>query len=295
MAMGRGDNLTRASAYRAVREAAARLEEAGVPEPAASAEILMAEILDVRRGDVTWREEPLTDEQAATYEAWISRRLQREPVQRILGYAYFRNLKLHLDEHALIPRPDTESVVSVALARIDERGGACRVLDIGSGSGTIAVAIAQERPRCEVHATDVSEGALKVAASNAQSAGVEVHFHHADITTGLDAPRGSVDVLVSNPPYITSAEIEILAPEVRDWDPRGALDGGPDGLELYRRIFEETSPLLTDGADVVLEIGHDQDRSVPELGRSLGYSPVGIISDLTGTPRVALLTWGAGN
>ena len=141
--MGRADNVALASVYLTVREAAARLKEAGVPEPAASAEILMAELLDLRRGDVRWREEPLTDEQAEKYEAWVSRRLGREPVQRILGYTYFRNLKLDIDEHALIPRSDTESVVSVALARIDERGGSCRVLDIGTGSGTIAVAIAK--------------------------------------------------------------------------------------------------------------------------------------------------------
>lgn len=293
--MGEAGNVARTSAYRTVREAAARLKEAGVPEPAASAEILMAELLDARRSDVTRLEEPLTGEQTATYEAWISRRLYREPVQRILGYTYFRNLKLHIDEHSLIPRPDTESVVSAALARIDERGGSCRILDIGTGSGTIAVALAQERPRCEVHATDISEGVLNVAGSNAKSARVEVRFHCADIAAGLDALRGSVEVLVSNPPYIASAEIEGLSPEVRDWDPHGALDGGPDGLRFYRRIFAETPPLLAEGADVVLEIGHDQDRSVLELGRSFGFSPVGTIPDLTGTPRVALLKWGAGN
>ena len=293
--MGQADNATRASAYRTVRGAAARLKEAGVPEPAASAEILMSELLDARRGGMIRREEPLTEEQAATYEAWIQRRLRREPVQRILGYTYFRNLKLDIDEHALIPRPDTESVVSVALARIDEREGSCRVLDIGTGSGTIAVAVAQERPRCEVHATDISEGALKVAGRNARSAGVEVHLHHTDLTAGLDALHGSIEVLVSNPPYITSAEIAGLSPEVRDWDPHGALNGGPDGLEFYRRIFEETPPLLIKGADVVLEIGHDQDRSVLELGRSLGFSPVCTIPDLTGTPRVALLRWRADN
>ncbi|CAA9460889.1 MAG: Peptide chain release factor N(5)-glutamine methyltransferase [uncultured Rubrobacteraceae bacterium] len=292
--MGQADKATRASAYRTIGEAAARLEDAGVPEPAASAEILMAELLDLRRGDMARQQTPLTNEQAATYEAWIQRRLDREPVQRILGYAYFRNLKLDIDEHALIPRPDTESVVSVALARIDERGGSCRVLDIGTGSGTIAVAIAQERPRCEVHATDISEGALRTARANAESAGVSIRFHRTDVVTGLDALRGSIDVLVSNPPYIRSAVIAGLAPEVRDWDPRAALDGGADGLEFYRRIFTEASPLLTDGADVVLEIGHDQDRSVMEAGRSLGFLPVAVTPDLTGTPRVALLKWQAG-
>ena len=289
--MGQADKVTRLSTYQEIREAAARLKRAGIPEPAASAETLMAELLDLRRGDTVRREMPLTDEQASTYETWIRRRLNREPVQRILGYAYFRNLKLDIDEHALIPRPDTESVVSVSLARIDERGGSCRVLDIGTGSGTIAVAVAQERPRCEVHATDISEAALRVARSNAESAGVDVRLHHTDIVSGLDFLRESVDVVVSNPPYINSTEITDLAPEVRDWDPRLALDGGSDGLEFYRRIFQETVSLLTDGADVVLEIGQDQDRSVPELGRSFCFTPVAVLPDLTGTPRVALLKW----
>ncbi len=289
--MGQADKVTRPSTYQEIREAAARLKQAGVPEPAASAETLMAELLDLRRGDTVRRAAPLTGEQASIYETWIQRRLNREPVQRILGYAYFRNLKLDIDEHALIPRPDTESVVSVVLARIDDRGGSCRVLDIGTGSGTIAVAVAQERPHCEVHATDISEPALRVARSNAETAGVEVRFHHADIASGLDLLRESVDVVVSNPPYISSAEIADLAPEVRDWDPRTALDGGSDGLEFYRRIFRETASLLTDGADMVLEIGQDQDLSVPELGRSFGFSPVAVLPDLTGMPRVALLKW----
>lgn len=293
--MGQTDKVTGASTHRTIREAAARLQEAGVPEPAASAEILMAELLDLRRGEAVRREEPLTREQASIYETWTKRRLGREPVQRILGYAYFRNLKLVIDEHALIPRSDTESVVSVALARIDERGGSCRVLDIGTGPGTIAVSVAQERPGCEVHASDISEAALRVARSNARNSGVEVELHHADIATGLDALHGSIDVLISNPPYINSAEITSLAPEVRDWDPHGALDGGPDGLAFYRRIFQETLPLLTEGADIVLEIGHDQDRTVPELGRSYGFSPVSVIPDLTGTPRVALLKLGTGS
>src|SRR3954470_14728772 len=122
-----------------VREAAQRLEKTGVPEPIASAEVLLAELLDVKRGELALGNEPLGEEQAALYEAWISRRLKREPVQRILGYAYFRNLRLELDEHAFIPRPDTETVVDAVLEAVDRRGGSCRVLEIGTGSGAIAV------------------------------------------------------------------------------------------------------------------------------------------------------------
>jgi release factor glutamine methyltransferase len=252
---------------------------------------LLSELLGIRRGEVAQHYEPLTGKQAALYEAWIRRRLEREPVQRILGYAYFRNLKLELNEHALIPRPDTESVVDAALEAVDRHGRHCRVLDIGTGSGAIAIAIAQERPSCEVHATDISEGALEIARHNAESNGARVRFHKADIISGLDLPGTSVDVLVSNPPYVASDQTERLAPEVRVWDPATALFSGPDELLFYRRIFAETPPLLTSGADVVVEIGDKQDRTVLELGRRTGFEPLGTRPDLAGTPRAALLRW----
>lgn len=239
------------------------------------------------------RDEPLTREQAALYRAWIQRRVKREPVQRILGYSYFRNLRLDLDEHTLIPRSDTESVVEAALEAIDGRAGTCRVLDIGTGSGALAISIAQERPFCEVHATDNSEGALRVARSNAECAGATVRFHQADLTSGLEDLTGSIDLLISNPPYVKSSDIPKLAPEVRDWDPKAALDGGRDGLEFYRRIFAEAEPLLADGADVVLEVGDGQAEDVLELGRRVGYRPLGMRVDLAGTPRSVLLRRGS--
>jgi release factor glutamine methyltransferase len=277
-----------------VQDAAERLARAGVPEPVASAEVLLAELLAVRRGELALREEPLTDEEVALYEAWISRRLNREPVQCILGYAYFRKLRLDLDEHTLVPRFDTESVVDVALEAVDRRGGSCRVLDLGTGSGAIAISIAQERPSCDVYATDHSEGALRVARRNAARAGATVRFYRADLTSGLDALTGSVDVLVSNPPYIRSADIPKLAPEVRNWDPHAALDGGPDGLDFYRLIFAEAAPLLADGADVVLEVGDGQSEAVLDLGRRAGYAPLRAYADLAGATRAVRLRWGSG-
>jgi release factor glutamine methyltransferase len=282
------------SARQLAREAAEELARAGVPEAAASAEVLLTELLDVRRSELALREEPLTDKEAALYGAWISRRLRREPVQRILGYAYFRNLALELDEHVPIPRPDTESVVDAALEAVDRRGGSCRVLDLGTGSGAIAVSVAQERPSCDVHATDHSEGALRIARRNAAQAGAMIRFYRVDLASGLDTLTGSIDVLVSNPPYIKSADIPKLDPEVRDWDPHAALDGGPDGLGFYRRIFAETVPLLADGADVVLEVGDGQAETVLELGQGAGFTPVGSRPDLAGTPRAVWLRWGLG-
>ncbi len=279
------------NARRLVREAARRLEEAGVPEAHVSAEVLLSELLGVGRSDLAVLEEPLTGDQATLYESWVSRRLEREPVQRILGRTYFRNLELELDEHTLIPRPDTESVVDAALGAVDRRGGCCRILDIGTGSGAIAISIAQERPLCEVHATEESEGALELALLNAENAGVAVRFHRADLVSGLGDLADGVEVLVSNPPYVRSADIPKLAPEVRDWDPPAALDGGPDGLDFYRRIFAEAKLVLVDGADMVLEVGDGQAEGVLELGRRAGYASLGTHADLAGSPRAVLLRW----
>lgn len=282
------------SAHELLGSAVKELRIADVPEPVASAEVLLTELLGVKRSELALLREPLNSEEAALYGAWISRRLGREPVQRILGYAYFRNLKPELDEHTLIPRPDTESVVDATLNAVDCRSGACRVLDLGTGSGAIAVSIAQERPSCEVHATDDSNGALRLARRNATRAGAMVRFYETDLTSGLDALEGSVEVLVSNPPYVKSADISKLAPEVRDWDPRAALDGGLDGLDFYRRIFAEVTPLLANGADVVLEVGDEQAEAVLELGQRAGFEPLGARLDLAGTLRAVLLRWGSG-
>jgi release factor glutamine methyltransferase len=279
-----------ASARDAARKAAARLERAGVPEPVASAEVLLSELLGVGRAELAIYQRPLTGGQASLYEAWISRRKQREPVQRILGYAYFRNLVLDLNEDTLIPRPDTESVVDLALERVDLRGHPCVVLDVGTGSGAIAISIAQERPRCEVHATELSERALEAARANAKRNGTDVSFHHSDVVSGLAFLEGSIDLLVSNPPYVdeTSASHR-LAPEVRKWDPPVALFSGTDELAFFRRIFAETPTLLKDGADLVLEIGDGQAEKVMNLGEAAGFSPLGVRDDLAGTPRAVLL------
>ena len=282
-----------ASAREAARRAAQRLERAGVPEPVASAEVLLSELLGVGRAKLAASALQLTAEQASLYEAWISRRMMREPVQRILGYAYFRNLVLDLNEETLIPRPDTESVVDAALEQIDSRGYPCVVLDVGTGSGAIAISIAQERSRCEVHATDISETALRIARQNAARNGASVSFHEADLASGLHFLNGSIDLLISNPPYVDEISApRRLAPEVRKWDPPAALYSGTDELAFFGRIFAETPPLLKRGADVVLEIGEGQAEKVQDLGSKSGFVPRGVRNDLAGTPRAVLLRWG---
>lgn len=271
-----------------VREARLRLQEAGIPEPGASAEILMSELIGCRRGELAIISEPLSGDPAALYESWVLRREMREPVQRILGYAYFRNLKLELSSETLIPRADTESVVDAALEAIDRRDGAV-VLDLGTGSGAIAISIADERPGCEVHGADISEEALRISRENAARAGRCLRLHRANLAAGLHGLESRVEVLVSNPPYVPAAALETLEPEVRCWDPRGALDGGEEGLEFYRRIFRDCTQLLAPGADLVLEVGDGQADAVLELGGAAGYDPLGTRRDLSGNVRVALL------
>jgi release factor glutamine methyltransferase len=275
----------------AARIAIRELRDAGVPEPEASAEVLLSELLGVRRGEIPFHESPLTDEQARLYGTWIERRANREPVQRILGYVYFRNLVLRLNDGTLIPRLDTESVVDAALECLDARGGGGVVLDVGTGSGAIAISIAQERPRATVHATDVSAEALEAADRNAAENGASVRFYQADLFAGLGFLEGGVDLLVSNPPYVEAGSLVSLAPEVRDWDPLPALDGGPDGLRFYRHVFDGAPPLLTNGADVVLEVGDGQAEAVLDLGERAGFAPVVLREDLTRTARAALLRW----
>ena len=280
-----------ASAREAVRSATERLARADVPEPEASATVLLSELLGIGRAELALHPRPLTEEQAALYEAWISRRLEREPVQRILGYAYFRHLILELNEETLIPSPDTESVVDLVLERIDERDGPCRVLDIGTGSGAIAISIAAERPSCEVHAADISERALEIARRNAERNDARVSLHRADIAQGLELLDESVHLLVANPPYVEGGEVAKLSPEVRDWEPRTAVEGGTDGLHYFRRIFAETPPLLRNGSEVVLEVGDGQAEAVLALGGDAGFTPLGSRPDLAGTPRAVLLRW----
>ena len=279
-------------ARRAARDAAKELEKAGVPEPAASAEVLLSELLGIRRGEISLHDAPLSEGQVERYESWVRRRADREPVQRILGYAYFRNVVLRLNDETLIPRPDTETVVDVVLERLDRRGGDAVVLDVGTGSGAIAISVAQERPRARVHATDLSETALMLARENAEKNDVSVEFHLTDLVPDRRFIGEEVGLLVSNPPYIADSALDSLAPEVRDWDPQMALDGGPDGLRFYRRVFAEAPPVLAAGADVVLEVGDGQAPDVLKLGAGAGYEPLGVRDDLAGTPRAVLLRGG---
>jgi release factor glutamine methyltransferase len=225
------------------------------------------------------------DEESAI-AALASRRLTGEPVARILGYKEFWSLPLRVDAATLVPRPETETVVEAALAAIDAGGPRARKLriaDLGTGSGALVLALLSELPNAFGVGTDTSTKAVVVACDNARRlAQTRARFIACNMAAAL---RGPFDAIVSNPPYIASGDIATLAPDVRDFDPHLALDGGTDGLDLYRAIAAEAPALLAPGGVLVVELGIGQAEPVAHLFAAAGLAPSPPHPDLNGTPR----------
>lgn len=222
-------------------------------------------------------------------EDLIERRLRGEPLQYVLGRWPFRTLELVVDRRVLIPRPETERVVEVALGELAEMGpGARRVVDLGTGSGAIALSVAAECEDAEVWATDRDSEALAVAGANLERAGLSrVSFVHGDWWSALpDCLRGSVDLMVSNPPYISSGEMATLDATVRDWEPRTALEAGPTGLEAIEQILHQANDWLRPGGGAVLEISPEQADPAGRLARDAGFTRTRVERDLAGRDRV---------
>lgn len=272
-----------------VEAAAARLAAAGIEQARGDAEWLLAGILGLGRGALGLA---LGDEPDATvtraYEAAVRRRAQREPLQRILGWEEFRGLRLALTPMVLVPRPETEILVELAVALLPAAAPGRRplVVDVGTGSGCIACAIAAERPDVCVIATDQSLEPLRVARENARRLGLAARMR--EVTSDLLGAMGEgcADLIVSNPPYLPSAWLSALAPEVRDHEPRAALDGGPDGLHVLGRLLAESSRTLRPGGAMVVETaGGDQAAEVARRAGSSGLAGVAVHQDLAGVAR----------
>ena len=274
---------TLVKAWSAARD---RLKAAGIDSPVIDARLLVEAAASAQRVDlISDPHRQLTEAQAAELEGYLVRRERREPVARILGRKGFWKIALTLSPHVLVPRPDTETVLDVALAEFDEYR-AFSVLDLGVGSGAILLAILAERPLAKGLGIDVSDDALAVARENAARLGLEnrTALLRSDWTAGL-ADDG-FDLVVSNPPYIRSGDIEGLDPEVRDHEPRLALDGGPDGLDAYRILAPEVLRVLKPGGLFVVEIGWDQSAEVETLFRAAGAEGVRTQKDLATRDRV---------
>jgi release factor glutamine methyltransferase len=231
----------------------------------------------------------LSDDEAARLENYASRRLAGEPVARIIGMKEFWGLPLRLSPETLVPRPDTETVVEAALEILRTRpkpASSLRPADLGTGSGAILLALLSELPGAFGIGTDVSEAALQTARSNARQLGLlsRAAFVACDYGAALAGP---FDLIVSNPPYIRSGDIAALEVEVRNYDPRGALDGGADGLDAYRAILPDATRLLAPGGALVMEVGQDQSGEVEGLMAAAGLVPAGPPkADLAGIGRV---------
>lgn len=263
-----------------------RLEEAGVPGPVIDARLLVEAAAEATRLDiVTDPYRPLTAEQEARLEDFLSRRIRREPVSHILGRKGFWKIMLQVTPDVLTPRPDTETVVEYVLRNFPEHAP-WTILDLGVGSGAILLAILAERPAARGLGIDISEEALAVARDNAASLGLanRMALLRSDWTAGLEG--NEFDLVVANPPYIATEVIETLDPEVRDHEPRLALEGGADGLDHYRLLAPEILRVLKPGGRFAVEIGYDQKAQVEALFRDAGAVFVQTIRDLADRDRV---------
>jgi release factor glutamine methyltransferase len=275
--------LTLLKAWQTARQ---RLEAAGLVGPVIDARLLVEAAADATRADiVTDPHRPLTPGQEETLADYLSRREHREPVSHILGRKGFWKIMLNVTPDVLTPRPDTETVVEYVLRDFPEHA-AWSVLDLGVGSGAILLSILAERPAARGLGVDVSEEALAVARDNAAHLGLagRLALLRGDWTEGL--AEGSFDLVVSNPPYIATDVIETLEPEVRDHEPRLALEGGPDGLMHYRRLASEILRVLKPGGRFAVEIGYDQKEPVETLFREAGARGVVTLRDLGDRDRV---------
>jgi release factor glutamine methyltransferase len=251
------------------------LETAGVDTPRLDAEVLLASVLGVDRAALHADPRRVLDVGVARdFDDLVRRRVRREPVAYILARAHFRELELRVDHRVLIPRPETEMLVDLA----DDRQ---RVLDIGTGSGAVALAITQERAGVTVTGIDSSPGAVEVARSNAEALGLAVEMMIADLVVG-----GPYDLVVTNPPYVRDADWSGLAPEITLYEPEEALLGGPDGLDVIRRLVPAAAEVLRPGGLLGMEVGQGQSRAVETLFERSGLRLLETQRDLAGIPRV---------
>ena len=272
-----------------LRRSTQYLEDRGSPTARLDAELLLAHGLGVSRIELyTGHDRPLTDAELDVCRELVRRRGDREPVAYIVGTRGFRHLDLKVDSCVLVPRPETELVVDRCLELLRDAADPA-VLDVGTGSGAIALAIASELPAARVTATDISPAALDVAWANAVALGLAVEMRQGDLLDGMGDRR--FDLIVSNPPYVSEQEIEGLEPEVAVHEPRLATVAG-DGLDAYRRLLPDAREHLADGGWLVLECGAGQaEWLAAELDR-LGYGAADVARDLAGIERVVSARWG---
>ena len=278
----------------ALAQATVRLAEAGVDTPRLDAQMLLAWVLKARREDLAREpERSLSEREGVIFAKAAVLRAERRPLPYITGEQWFYGRLFKINRAVLIPRPETELLVEAALEK--SRGTPTpRFADIGTGSGILAVTLASERPDAFVDATDISADALTLARKNVVRHGAEdrVTLLRGDLLAPLRS-HANYDVIVSNPPYVTEADLPALQPEVRDYEPTLALSGepgavGPDGTRLHRRLLNESNPLLRPGGWLMLEVGQGQAKAVAAYAQEHGWAEVSVRHDFAGIGRVVL-------
>ena len=268
-----------------------RLQMAGVADPLLDARLLIGEVIAFSLTDFVMKpDRPITREEQARIASMIERRAGGEPVYRILGHREFHGLDLLLSKETLEPRPDTEILVDTLLPALRDavsQKGSARILDLGTGTGAICLALLKECPDATGIGSDISTGALETAAKNASRNGLETRFEIMQ-SDWFEKISGSFDIIVSNPPYIRSDIVTTLDREVRHHDPMAALDGGQDGLAPYRLIAADAGRFLVENGIVGVEIGFDQRLDVSTIFASNGFSLVDAVKDYGGNDRVLI-------
>ncbi len=280
----------RATAREALGLASDHLKQAGISSAGLDAEVLICSVLGLSRTQLFVNlDRELSKLEQARLAAYVDRRKQRVPLQYVTGQSSFRYLDIKTDSRVLIPRPETELLVEAALSFLRDLD-APLVIDIGTGSGAIALSIARELPRSQVIAVDICPDALKMADENAASSGLGDHIQlvRSDLFKSLDQDlMGKVDAIISNPPYVESDSIKDLLPEIKDFEPAIALDGGRDGLLVIGEIVQESIQFLRAGGLMALEVGCGQAERVREImGKTYAYTSIEIKQDYSGIDRI---------
>jgi len=292
-----GNNLTEPDSsqwtiIKLLQWAASYLKTHDIDSPRATGEILLAHALKCERIDLYLNyDQPLVGDELQTFKTLIQRRIRREPVAYILGVKEFWSLDLEVTEDVLIPRPETECLVETALEILSSHAvsQSWRILDLGTGSGAIIIALASQQPRHSYFASDRTIQAVRVARRNARrhNLGEMIHYFNADWLAPLNPQTSAFDMIVSNPPYIPKRVIEGLQPEIHGYEPMAALDGNDDGLGCFNIIIGSAHRFLKPGGVLLLEIGHDQLDQVHRIGFDCGhYDDFGSGQDYSGHDRV---------
>jgi release factor glutamine methyltransferase len=273
------------------RDAVQMLRDANIENPEADARLLLLHTAKIDAAKfISFENEAASSDLIASYERLIARRMAGEPVSRILGEKEFWSLRFTLGSETLVPRPETETVVEAALAEIEDRQSALAILDLGTGTGAILAALLTELPNATGIAVDRSEAALRVARENFRNLSLDARV---SCLCGdwASAIGGTFDLIVSNPPYIASKELALLSPEVRDHDPRLALEAGAEGLDAYKSIINQLGERLAAEGSAVLELGQGQEEAVSALVRANGKLEVAgrARKDLAGIPRALVI------